>query len=451
MKPKCILRCSCLLLLAAGLAVGTSTRAEGPLTVGGPPSTTIPNSVSGQPFTWASNSAAFDSSTKTLSYWTDLGNLGSLTNTGTDDLVDAAFKTWQDVPTAVINFTKAGKLSQDVISTNAPSVFNALNDCSNLPNAPAGGIAQPVTIVYDTDGRIFTDFFNADANKVIGAADAICFTSDGVNNSFNRGEAILNGKVLSSGDVTVLGMQAAMTHEFGHMIGLDHSQINLNCLTDKPCSADDLAGLPLMFPVQLTDDTSVKRDDIAGASMLYPETVDNSPTQVPFASSTGRITGRVFFSDGMTQAQGFNVIARQVTVAVSNVSGFLFTPDAGNAVVPGTGTEFPFGSRDQTKIGLFDIPGLPPGDYTLEVEGIHNSDPVPFVGGSSVGPIGNLNFQFVLPGTCSGKQFFNSPPPGTDPCTIWTSITVLAGDVKADNDIILIGTPPRFDAWEDGP
>src|SRR5205807_7172501 len=42
-------------------------------------------------------------------------------------------------------------------------------------------------------------------------------------------------------------------HEMGHFSGLDHSQINLDLLQSGligNCPIDELAGLPLMFPVE---------------------------------------------------------------------------------------------------------------------------------------------------------------------------------------------------------
>ncbi|MGE5327228.1 MAG: hypothetical protein ACM3NO_09340, partial [Deltaproteobacteria bacterium] len=142
------------------------------------------------------------------------------------------------------------------------------------------------------------------------------------------------------------------------------------------------------------------------------------------------------------------------TVAVSNLSGFLFTEEVANGAIPHSASfADPFFSRDQTVIGYFDIPGLPPGDYTVEVEAVNNSGAQPFVGGSSIGPIGgNLGFQFALPGTCTPQQFYVSPA-GADPCvrSNATQVNVPAaspsGPVQVN--ISFTGTGSRFDAWED--
>jgi hypothetical protein len=83
------------------------------------------------------------------------------------------------------------------------------------------------------------------------------------------------------------------------------------------------------------------------------------------------------------------------------------------------------GSTNPGLIGAYEIP-LPPGNYTIEVEGI---SPL-FTAGSSVGP---ANFPIPLPGT--------APPPTG-------SIHVTAGQTTAGHDVTVIGTPPRFDQFE---
>lgn len=444
MKPRRTLRRFVPLLL---VLVGIPAQAGGPLYVGGP------GAAAGIPYRWNINP---------VTYWTDQGNLGTQTTAQADDLVAQAFKVWQDVPTASISFSAAGKLSDDVTAANVMEVQNALNNCS----VPLGStsVAQDRTIIYDVDGSAFKAL-GEDPTTTLGFADAFCFASDGINNSFSRGEAVLNGLFIdgkpdtsANPEVTVDEFRAAFIHEFGHMIGLDHSQINLNCLTSS-CApdSDDLQGVPTMFPVLISVEmATLSTDDIAAISELYPETTSNPPTQVPFASTTGRITGHVLFSDGVTAAQGFNVIARNVSspraTAVSSVSGFLFTADAGNPFFFGSafGSPSQFGSRTPALVGFYNIPGLPPGSYTVEVEAINNSGDNPFVGGSSVGPIGTLGFQFPMPGTCT-REFHNAAESANDLCDDQTPVTVNAGEVQTDIDITLNGTRPRFDAWEGGP
>jgi hypothetical protein len=393
----------------------------------------------GQGFRWILSS---------IPYKTDHGNLGNQNNTQANTLVSDAFNVWHTVSTANISFTQEGQLSQDITAANYLTFESGIRTC--------GDAGQPTnSIIYDLDGSII-EATGADKNSVMGFAGTVC--RDDFNGVYTRGYAVLNGWFIDgqpnsdeNREVTVDEFKAVFIHEFGHLIGLDHTQINLNCLTG--CTATDLEGVPTMFPVMFPGlgQATPNTDDIASVSTLYPGGT--------FESSTGRISGNILFADGETPAQGYNVIARKVgpgggdprRIAVSYCSGYLYTAAAGNPLPPpGQDTESPYGSHDQSLIGTYDIRGLPAGDYTIEVEAINNSGEFPFVGGSSLGPIGSfLGFQYKLPGTCK-PQYLNYPSSPGDLCSAQTTVTVSAGSVvNTHTDVILLGTPPRYDAWED--
>jgi hypothetical protein len=394
----------------------------------------------GQPYRWTSG---------TVSYRTDLGSLGNQTNSQANSLVTSAFQTWQNVSTASLNIQSAGQLGYDVTATNISTFMNAIGNCADA--------SQPAnSIIYDQNGSIITAL-GYDNNSTLGFAESFCLNDTA--GAFNRGWAVLNGRFIdgqpnttSHQTVTLDQFKSAFIHEFGHLLGLDHSQVNLNCLTSS-CSSDDIAGIPIMFPFLLQNSTGVlSTDDKAAISALYPS--------ISFSASTGRIQGRVFFADGRTPAQGFNVIARQVgnprRIAVSSVSGFLYTIWPGNPLSPNNDTSISdlgfYGSRDESLIGFYDIPGLPPGSYTVEVEAINNDADYAFTGSSAVGAFGfYLNFQFKMPGTCA-LQYMNYPSASTDSCSAKSTMTAGGGFITSVNtDIIILGTQPRYDQWEDGP
>ena len=104
----------------------------------------------------------------------------------------------------------------------------------------------------------------------------------------------------------------------------------------------------------------------------------------------------------------------------------MFTSNPGQSVT-GTNPGSSFGSRTPTLVGFYRIPGLLPGNYTIEVESINAG----FDAGSSVGP---LNPPIPMPGTA---------PAPAGPVTIDLMMSPLV-----TVDITLINTPPRFDQFE---
>jgi hypothetical protein len=418
------------IVMIAGNAI--TAHAGGPFYVTGPDANNP-----GQPYRWMLNP---------LPYLTDRGGLGNQTNAQANDLVSSAFQVWQNVDTANISFVNSGSLDADVTESNILTFQNGIGRCTD-PSQPVN------SVVYDEDGSLL-DALGYDNNSVLGFSGIVCLNEN--TGALTRGWSLLNGRFIdgrpdtpSHSTVSLAVFKTIFVHEFGHLLGLDHSQINLNCLTDVSCPNEDLDGLPLMFPILLDDARGdLKIDDRAAVSALYPTNA--------FGPTTGRIQGRVLFSDGRTQAQGYNVIARKVgdprTTAVSCVSGFLYTAVPGNPFEPNIyeASQF-YGSQDPALAGYYDIPGLPPGEYTVEVEAINNSLDMPFVGASSVGPIGaEFPFQFAMPGTCS-LQYLNDPSSPGDSCSDFSTVTVGAGETLENVDVILLGTAPRYDAWEDGP
>ena len=392
-------------LWALLLLPATATYAGGPLLVRG----------NGTPYVWATNP---------ISYRTDDGPLSAIVNEGmARGRVLAMFNVWQSVGSSVISYSRAGPINNAPpgftdgdVSTGAE--YNAvLGSCNSGSQSP---------IIYDADGAIFTDL-GIDVTMVLGFAGPCAIDAS----NYLSGQSVMNGlfqdgQAAPVEDITAAEFDAVFVHEFGHFSGLDHSQINVNC--QSGCDPDDLTGLPTMFPLLVHVSQGVLSvDDIAWISRLYPETVGGGS----FANTHGTIAGTVFFSDGESHAQLVNVIARQVdtgtglnqdrTTAASVVSGYRFRIFHGNPINAAPDS---FGSEAPALVGLYEIP-VPPGNYTVEVESIDAG----FTEGSSVG--GPIRIAM----------------PGTAPAPIGP-INVTADATAAGNDIVLIGTDPRFDQFE---
>jgi hypothetical protein len=331
-----------------------------PVSAGGPLAT-----VNGNPVKYNNASA--------ITYKTDLGAMGSFTNTVATNLTSSSFTTWQNVATAQITFTNGGQLAADVTGANYTTFIDKFSDGIN-------------PIIFDTDGAIVDALFGAGAsNSTIGFAGSSYFTSGPNIGLYSEGQSVMNGK-FANNPFTEAQFKATFVHEFGHFIGLDHSQINAPFVGDGN-SAND-AYIPTMYPTSTDDDThlaTLNPDDIAAVSFLYPK--------ANFNTTTGKISGTITRFDNSV-VRGANVVAKStgadsLTNQVSTVSDYF----AQNS-------------------GAYTVVGLSPGNYYIMIEPVKNA----FIKGSSVGPYAtsSTDLSFINPVT---TEFYNAGAESSDPAT----------------------------------
>lgn len=414
---------SLLAITLVTLVLGIEGHGGGPLIVAG---AAFDPAAQGQPSVWNTSTA--------VAYRTpEAGALGRLSNAAAADRVQQLFQVWENVTTANIRFQRAGVIMPSGAYTggevNTEAEFDAIeNSCAASP------FQSP--IIFDATGALFTAL-GVDED-VIGFAGPCILNSAG---QITAARAALNGKWIDNDTanhhLTDSQFDETFVHEFGHFIGLDHSQISVNVLNQPSdqCTRSALEILPLMFPfahcqARVTEGLPMlSPDDEAWVSMLYRETVnDPANNRERFADKYGIIQGNVSFSDGETMAQGFNVLARDSNASrnrtFSVVSGYAFTASIGQSVTTNNVQGSPFGSRDLTLIGRYEIPVLP-GTFDITVEEIFEE----FENASSVGPL------------------FPIPLPGSPPAAV--SVTVTAGSTPATApDIELNDQLPRFDQFE---
>jgi hypothetical protein len=429
--------------LILGLCLASlSAWAGGPLAVGGPSF-----GIDGQPFRW--NPAAMP-----IRYRVDPGpmavtssGLVVVPNANGLQRVQSMFNVWQSVPTASLSFANAGTITPTGAYTGGDvqtlAQFDAINGSCNA--------AAQNPIIFDANGSLVAAL--GLPPEVIGFASPC--TADPATGFIVSAFAVLNGEFQDGLDsapnfeLTPNEFDEALTHEFGHFSGLDHAQINLDLLTSfngRACDLDSLSGLPLMFPIEFCQARKdaglpvLAPDDVSWISKLYPASTQST--------SYATISGAIFFSDGQSQFQGANVIARQVDdpntaedesrrVAVSVVSGYLFTTNPGQSVTGDNDSGDRTGSRKPGLVGFYEI-SVPPGTYTVEVESVFQG----FQAGSSVGPINPPAFVPV-------SEFWKKDESAFDFPGQRDTITVRPGDHITDVNIILNSTNEQFDFNED--
>ena len=254
------------------------------------------------------------------------GTLGSRSKAQADAIVNNAIAMWTNVSTATITLQRGTDMPVDVTSANYSTYLGNFSD----------GLSP---VIYDSDGSIVDLLLGTGAKaSVLGFAGSggICGSSA----RFTEGRAVINGSIGVS-DAT---MTNVLAHELGHLIGLDHSQL------------DNTQGLassnyPLMYPIAYRTLQSLGDDDTSAVTALYPA--------ASASASYGTLNGTFKLADGVTPVLGANIWVRETTTnkVYSSTSDYLMQNN-----------------------GAFQML-LPPGTYTLRAEAIDRQ----FNGGSSVG------------------------------------------------------------------
>lgn len=330
-------------LLAAAalltLAPVETARAGGPLLLG----------REGKPRKWSAE--------RPVALNPDQGALGGISDPR--GLLSEVIAVWNGVTTATLKLTIGDSLSTDQEGLSEAE-FNAFITRDDGRNP----------VIFDSSGAIFEALYGPGSGVIGVAGPTLIRSSDG---TIVKGFAMFNGQDIAANESEQV--RAIMTHELGHFLNLEHSQINGLRFGGTVAGFDGtvpLDSVETMYPVLIQSSarphpmSSLHRDDIAALSSLYP-----SPL---FAASTSAITGQVLDVDGTTPIQGLNVVARNVNDpfhdAVSQVSGVFYgTP-------PSTA---PAALR-----GAYELRGLTPSaTYKVYIEEVSSL----FRGGARVGPL----------------------------------------------------------------
>lgn len=223
-----------------------------------------------------------------------------------------AFQTWQDVPTASIEFSFAGITPVEPFEDDNLSVIG-FQDHPEMER-----VLGATTFLFD------------ETTGVLVEADIF------FNSAFEWSTA-------AGGESNRFDLESVAVHEIGHFLGLGHSAIGETELLAEG-GRRVLGSGAVMFPIALgrgsTADRVLQPDDIAGVSDLYPA--------ARFEESTGGVRGRV--RKGGTPVLGAHVVAFNVRTRTL-VGAFALGAD-----------------------GDFQILGLEPGPHVLRVEPLDDAD-----------------------------------------------------------------------------
>jgi hypothetical protein len=266
-----------------------------------------------------------------VSYWINESGSSQILNDSEFAAVRASFQVWEQVPTADVRFVYKGTTSVSGVARDGMNIVS-FNDTTT----PLGSSTIAATFTFYRS-EILSDGV---IHPVVDEADIL----------FNP-----NLEFSTSAESGKFDIQSVLTHEVGHLLGLDHSALISSVM------------VPFGSPSQL-DQRTLQYDDIAGITEIYPK---------PSATAgLGQIQGTI--RSGAAPVFGANVVA--VNSDGTTLLSTLSQPS-----------------------GSYTLRFLPPGTYRVFAEPLDQPVAKEHIGGGTTGFFSTIRTDF-------GTTYFGNVP-----------------------------------------
>lgn len=196
-----------------------------------------------------------------IPFWINQSGSPQIANGSEFTAVQAAFQTWQNDSLASISFQYKGATPVSTVGQDGLNVVTFVD-----ATVPIGLETVAATFVFSA--------IDATGNDATQEADIALSTS--VNFS-------------TSGDPGKYDIQSVVTHEVGHLLGLDHSGLLSSVMTPFPATGQ-------------LDQRTLSYDDMAGAALLYPQ--DSDVTNLSAIGGTITLGGNGVFGAHVVAVDG---------------------------------------------------------------------------------------------------------------------------------------------------